>query len=289
MTYLRSNSRSSQISQDLDLQDLNSQDLDSQVVDAHSLILDLIPPIPSPLESITTTFLPDCWNQIGVMGDRSCEELKEVIHCHDCPIYASIGESLLERIPPLNYVEEWISILAEPATIGERERDGALVRSEDAISIVIFRLGTQKLAMPVRILQEITHPAQVKPLPHRSNDLFLGIANIRGETLLCASLSCLLSLETANITDIPERISDKSMTDNTHRMIVAGAGEEKWVFPVDEVYGTYRFYLSDLRDSPVVITKAAEAYTQGIIHWKSEKVNYLDSELMFYTLNHKIL
>ncbi len=274
MTYLRSNSRTVQI----------AHDLDSQVVDAETLFLDLTPTHPSPSESMPLPLLADCWNQIGVMGDRSCKELKEVIHCHDCPIYASIGESLLERIPPLNYVEEWINILAEPATIGERERDGAIVRSNDAISIVIFRLGTQKLAMPVRILQEITHPAQVKPMPHRSNDLFLGIANIRGETLLCASLSCLLSLEMPNITDIPDGISD-----NTHRMIVAGQGEEKWVFPVDEVYGTYRFYLSDLQDSPVVITKAAEAYTQGIIHWEGEKVNYLDSELMFYTLNHKIL
>jgi chemotaxis-related protein WspD len=222
--------------------------------------------------------LNDCWNQIGVMGDRSCGELKSVIHCHDCPVYAAIGESLLEREPPCNYVDEWITILAETTTEAKAaENHGAVALAEELISTMIFRLGNQKLAMPVRILQEVTHPCTIQPIPHRSNDLFLGLVNIRGETLLCASLSHLLSLESAEASS------------HSKRMIVAGQGEEKWVFPVDEVYGTYRFHLSELRDAPIVITKAAESYTQGVIHWEKDKVNYLDAELLFYTLNHKIL
>jgi len=236
--------------------------------------------------------LNDCWNQIGVMGDRSCGELKAVIHCHDCPVYAAVGDSLLEREPPPGYVDEWINILAE--TIVETEdaesNDASATRSrngiflaEEAISVMILRLGNQKLALPVRILQEITHPCLIQPLPHRSNNLFLGLVNIRGEILLCASLSHLLNLET------PKEMTTIAQPESTKRMMVAGQSEDKWVFPVDEVYGTYRFHLSELRDAPVVITKAAEAYTHGVIHWEGEKVNYLDSELLFYTLNHKTL
>jgi chemotaxis-related protein WspD len=222
--------------------------------------------------------LNDCWNQMGVMGDRSCGELQSVIHCHDCPVYALVGESLLEREPPHNYVDEWITILAETTTEAKAaENHGAATLAEAVISTMIFRLGNQKLAMPVRVLQEVTHPCLIQPLPHRSNELFLGLVNIRGETLLCASLSNLLSLESAEASS------------SSKRMIVAGQREEKWVFPVDEVYGTYRFHLSELRDAPIVITKAAESYTQGVIHWEKDKVNYLDSELLFYTLNHKIL
>lgn len=234
------------------------------------------------LITIDHPILNDCWNQIGVMGDRTCGELKTVIHCHDCPVYAAVGDSLLERDPPPHYVDEWITILAEttPET-EETERNGAIFLAEEAISIMIFRLGNQKLAMPVRILQEVTHPCLIQPLPHRSNDLFLGLVNIRGETLLCASLSNLLSLDTLQ--------DSTPQSESLKRMIVAGQREEKWVFPVDEVYGTYRFHLSELRDAPVVITKAAASYTQGVIHWEGEKVNYLDSELLFYTLNHKIL
>lgn len=72
-------------------------------------------------------------------------------------------------------------------------------------------------------------------------------------------------------------------------MIVAGQGEDKWVFPVDEVHGIFRFHLNELQDVPVVITKSEEAYTKGIISWEGKQVNYLDSDLLFYTLNHKIL
>ncbi|HEY9657828.1 MAG TPA: chemotaxis protein CheW [Allocoleopsis sp.] len=243
-------------------------------------------PLEPDLITIDHPILNDCWNQIGVMGDRSCSELKAVIHCHDCPVYAAVGDSLLEREPPSNYVEEWITILAETTPEAEEaESNGAILLAEEAISIMIFRLGSQKLAMPVRILQEVTHPCMVQPLPHRSNNLFLGLVNIRGETLLCASLSNLLNLEATKETE-KESVSQ---SENLKRMIVAGQREEKWVFPVDEVYGTYRFHLSELKEAPVVITKATESYTQGVIHWEGEKVNYLDSELLFYTLNHKIL
>lgn len=228
--------------------------------------------------------LNDCWNKIGVMGDRSCGELKTVIHCHDCPVFAAVGDSLLERIPPHNYVEEWINVLAETPVDEETQSNEAVIKTASAISVMIFRLGNEQLALSAKILQEVTHPCVIQPLPHRSNSLFLGLVNIRGETLLCASLHHLLNLE---LTEEKENSSNKAV--NAQRMMVAGHQDDKWVFPVDEVYGIYRFHHQELRDAPVVITKADEAYTQGIINWQNAKVNYLDSELLFYTLNNKIL
>lgn len=227
--------------------------------------------------------LNDCWNKIGVMGDRSCGELKTVIHCHDCPVFAAVGDSLLEREPPLNYVDEWIGVLAETPVDEETENNETIIKAEEAISVMIFRLGNERLAFPANILQEVTHPCVIQPLPHRSNELFLGLVNIRGETLLCASLSYLLNLEPT------KEDSSNSKYVNVKRMMVAGQQNDKWVFPVDEVYGIYRFHLYELRDAPVVIAKAAQAYTQEIINWQGEKVNYLDSELLFYTLNSKVL
>jgi chemotaxis-related protein WspD len=226
--------------------------------------------------------LHDCWNRIGVMGDRSCSELSTVMHCYDCPVYASAGDSLLEREPPQNYLNEWIDILTEtPHDQADIESDGAIVRTADAISVIIFRLGNERLALPVRVLQEVTPPCIVQPVPHRSDALFLGLANIRGETLLCVSLSHLLNVEPAD--------EEPSNSMSGKRMMVAGQGDDKWVFAVDEVHGVFRFHLNEIRDAPIVISKAAEAYTQGIVHWQGQKVNYIDSELLFYTMNHKIL
>ncbi|WP_445304724.1 chemotaxis protein CheW [Microcoleus sp. Pol7_A1] len=128
----------------------------------------------------------------------------------------------------------------------------------------------------------MTPPYIIHAVPHRTNSVFLGLVNIRGETLLCISLRDLLGLGPV------AESADFSNTINPQRMIVAGKNENKWVFPVDEVHGTYRFHLNEFKDAPVVISKASEAYTKGVVTWQGKKINFLDSELFFYTLSHKV-
>jgi chemotaxis-related protein WspD len=235
----------------------------------------------------------DCWNKIGVKGDRTCSELKSVIHCYECQVYAAVGDSLLEREAPIDYLENWIDVLEETSTSADiYDGNEAIIRTAEAISIIIFRIGNEKLGLPVGMLQEVTHPCIIQPLPHRSNELFLGLVNIRGETLLCASLQFLLHIQ-PNQENIHKQLNQETNSSvqpiDLQRMIVAGKGEDKWVFPVDEVNGIFRFHLSELQDAPVVITKSELGYTKGIVYWEGQKVNYLDSDLVFYTLNHKIL
>ncbi|WP_026795393.1 MULTISPECIES: chemotaxis protein CheW [Planktothrix] len=226
--------------------------------------------------------LNDCWNKIGVMGDRSCGELKTVIHCRNCKVYSAAGRSLLEREAPPEYLQEWTDILSESSTQQTEVGEGTLVRATDTLSVIIFRLGNERLALPVNILQEVTPLYTIHTVPHRRNSVFLGLINIRGETLLCISIRDLLGLE-----PVTESV-DLSNSINPQRMIVAGKNENKWVFPVDEVHGTYRFHLNEFKDAPVVISKASEAYTKGVVTWQGKKINFLDSELLFYTLSHKV-
>jgi len=226
--------------------------------------------------------LNDCWNQIGVMGDRTCGELKTVIHCRNCKVYSAAGRSLLERNTPPEYLKEWTDILSEASTQQVGVGQSTLVRATDTLSAIIFRLGNERLALPVNILQEVTPPYPIHTVPHRSNSVFLGLINIRGETLLCISLRDLLGLEPV------AKSANLSNTINPQRMIVAGRNDEKWVFPVDEVHETYRFHINDFKAAPVVISKASETYTKGVVTWKDKKLNFLDSELLFYTLKHKV-
>jgi chemotaxis-related protein WspD len=72
-------------------------------------------------------------------------------------------------------------------------------------------------------------------------------------------------------------------------MIVIGNADDRWVFPVEEVLGVYRFEPEDVHPSPVVVAKASETYTQGVLNWQKNKVNFLDLELMSYTLTRKIM
>jgi len=236
------------------------------------------------IEEVTLVEIPlldDCWNRIGVTDDRTCDQLKRVIYFRNCEVYSAAGRSLLERTASPEYLKEWTDVLAENSSLNTGLGEGTLVRAADTISVIIFRLGSERLALPVSILQEVTPPCKMHTVPHRSDNLFLGILNIRGETLLCTSLTHLLGLEAIADTE------STSLT-STRRLIVAGRYQNKWVFPVDEIHGIYRFHLDEFKDAPVVVSKASETYTKGVFTWQDKKVNFLDCELLFYTLNRKI-
>ena len=54
----------------------------------------------------------DCWNQIGVSGDRSCPELETFIHCRNCPVFAAAARTFFDRPAPEGYLAGWSSWLA---------------------------------------------------------------------------------------------------------------------------------------------------------------------------------
>lgn len=291
----------------------------------------------------------DCWNTIGVKGDRTCPELTAAIHCRNCAIYSQGGRQLLDREPPSGYQQEWTRLLAETtententqgsiashATTNKQEITGAenslLVSKGKAItnkvlSVVIFRLHKEWLALKASIFKEVTELAVVRTLPHRSNETFLGLVNIRGELQLCISLHHLLGLEIGSETgsEFAAKIGAKSISPNSsknipkniptaisktisrnhqstqkvnplvyQRLVVVEQEGSLWVFPVDEIYGVQRFSVQDLRPAPVVISKAAHSYTQGVFDWQTNQaryhVNYLDDELLLHTLNRRVL
>lgn len=213
-----------------------------------------------------------CWNSIGISGDRSCPELLEMIHCRNCQVYAQAGRSLLEREIPDHYLLEWASSVAEEKT----------EQATGTLSVVIFRLGQEWLALSALLFQEITPVSSVRTLPHRSNQIFQGLVNIRGELQLCVSLRDLLGIER-------EMTRSTSQHATYQRMVVVQSQKSNWVFPVDEVYGVQRIHPEDIRNLPATLSNAKDTYTKGIIPWRNHSVSYLDDELLFYTLNRRIL
>ena len=221
----------------------------------------------------------DCWNQIGVWGDRSCSQLEMVIHCRNCPVYSAAGRSLLERDIPLDYLNEGMAAIATPADAAIEISEGdrlVLKGSVDTPSVILFRLGDEQFALPVQVLHEVTRWGAIHRLPHRSNSVFLGLTSIRGEILITISLSQFLGLET---------VTDSSALS---RLLVVGHDDRKWVFPVNQVHRIHRVQASELKEVPVVVSQG-QSYTQGIIDWQTKKVNYLDADLLFYTLERSLL
>src|SRR5438105_5558923 len=128
----------------------------------------------------------DCWNRIGVFGDRSCPELPPVGHCHNCPVFAAAGRRFLDGPAPPGYLEEWSARLAEPEAAAAGELLGVLV----------FRIGGEWLALPVGVLVEVTAPRPIHRVPFRGG-LLAGLVNVRGELHLAVRMDQLLGIRAA--------------------------------------------------------------------------------------------
>ncbi|MBC5796771.1 MAG: chemotaxis protein CheW [Sphaerospermopsis sp.] len=232
--------------------------------------------------------LESCWNVIGIAGDRTCPELSDFIHCRNCPVYSSAGRNLLERSIPANYQNEWTQFFSDTKAEGKNKlinfpNSSEIVTTKQTLTVAIFRLQREWLALPAHILKETISPTGIHTIPHRSNEILKGLVNIRGELQLCISLSNLLHLET--IQNLPLALSPIVYS----RMIVIEKGGNTWVFPVDEFYGLYQFDDDELRSLPNSKTSTINTYTKGFFHWQSCSLSLIDDELLFMSLKRKVL
>lgn len=222
-----------------------------------------------PSATLERPVIHDCWNKIGVNGDASCPELKKWVHCRNCPVYSAAAVELLNRDLPADYLDEWTRHVAQKKPIP----------AGDTQSVVVFRLGSEWLALPTKVFKEIVSIRPVHSLPHRRNGVVLGLANIRGELLVCITLRQILQLE-----ETVESNNEKLRTANARLLFIQSEGLRA-VCPVDEVFGLHRFHPRELMPVPATLAKATRSYTKGIVSWRQGAVGLLDEDLLFYTLN----
>jgi chemotaxis-related protein WspD len=228
----------------------------------------------------------NCWKKIGVAGDRSCSLLESVIHCRNCSVYAAAGRALLHREAPSGYVEEWTSLLTQ--TIGTStaiEGNRHSTNTTNSIpSVLIFRLEEEWFALPVWAIKEVTSLCPIHTLPHRSNDILLGVVNIRGEILICISLANILGIK-SSVWKLHHKGAKNGVNSVLYqRMVVMEIQDNRWVFGVDEIYSIQRIQESELVEAPTVITKTPDTYTKKIINWQDKKISFINHELLFYEL-----
>lgn len=214
--------------------------------------------------------IDDCWSRIGIRGDGSCKELEKYFHCRNCPVYAAAGEKLLERSLSSDYRRDWAGHFARPKQ--------AIMPG--AISVVLFRVGAEWLALPTIAFQEVTEKRKVHSIPHRRKGTLLGIVNVRGELVICVSLAKVLGLQHA--------LGNEASRTIYERLLVANFESKRMVFPVDEVHGVHRFEPDQLREPPATLTKSGTSYTRGVLPWNNRLAIYLDADLLFPALSQSI-
>lgn len=210
-----------------------------------------------------------CWKSIGVHGDKSCPTLAEHVHCRNCPVYAAGAKALLDELVPEGDARNWAGLLAQPLPETHAE----------TVSATVFRLGAECFAVATRLCVEVASARPIHSLPHRRSSALLGVANIRGELVICLSLGKLLGL--------PGAVASPGAGDGL-RLLVMGWPEGSIAFPVDEVLGVKRYGTSEFSSPPATVAHAQNRYTQSILRWNQRSVGFLDDELLRRTVSRSV-
>jgi chemotaxis-related protein WspD len=186
-----------------------------------------------------------------------------------------VGTWLLDREVPEESLRERTAQVAAPKSVVDR----------DTKSIVIFRLGVEWLGLATDVFQEVLEEWTVHTLPHRRGGILDGLVNVRGELLLCVALGTLLGLG-----PVPELNGTRAQLNEAQagrlrpHLLVCNRRGDRLAFFVSEVFRIHRYNPGDLRDAPATLTKAAGAYTIGLVLWNGRTVGCLDDELVFNAL-----
>ena len=208
----------------------------------------------------------DCWNRIGVNGDRTCAELERHVHCRNCPVFSRAARSFFDRPAPDGYLKEWSEFLGQSVQPA----------SADDVALLVFRLGGEWLALALSVVSEVTSVRPVHRVPHRTNRVFSGLVSLRGQLRLCVSLHGLLEIEPTDPDFEPPPAP---------RLVVIRKEAEVWAFPADEVVGVRRLPQAQLQKVPSTLANPSGSFSRAVFAWDDQRsVDVLDESRVFETL-----
>lgn len=199
----------------------------------------------------------DCWNRIGIHGDKSCPLLVEHVHCRNCAVYAAAAMQLLDRY----------ALDREHSDLEYNE----LVGQVESRSLLLFRLGDEWLALATRCLVEVAPVQPVHSLPHQRSRALRGVANVRGALVPCIGLEELLGIDT-------QANGVASATRVMPRMLIIAIEGGSVVVPVEEVDGIHRIESSVLEQASRASTQAGARFTEAVWPFRGRSVRLLDED-----------
>lgn len=222
-------------------------------------------------EDASLAAVDDCWNRIGIHGDKRCELLAAHVHCRNCPVYARTAKELLDRFPP--------SLAVVPPA-----DDDAAQTAHHTLALLVFRVQGEWLGLPTRVLDEVAEMRPVHTVPHHWSPALLGMTNVRGTLTVCVSLAALLGIDM-------QRTPDARLRQGAPRMLVmAGAHTtgRPVVLPVDEVDAIYRIDEAALQALPDTLSHASVKCARGMVRCGPRTVGLLDAALLAQAIDRSL-
>jgi chemotaxis signal transduction protein len=140
-------------------------------------------------------------------------------------------------------------LLSRPLTDDRLRENTALVaappetRASALLSLLVFRVGQERLAILADDAHRVTPCSRIRRVPHRTNHVIAGIANIGGELTPVAHLGAILGVD--------------ACASPTH-FVVIGSVLARWAFAVDELEGVVRVERATLLPAPTTVRHALD-------------------------------
>jgi len=154
--------------------------------------------------------------------------------------------------------------------------------------------------LPTAIFQQVAQLRPIHSLPHRRHRAVLGVVNVRGTLLVCASLARLFGIASALGQDgrrAEQQGMDARDARDLARLLVIEPGADGGergdlgnpiVFPVDAVDGVHRFARADFQAVPATVASMSASHAVAVMAWKGVTVGLLDAAKLFETLNRSL-
>jgi chemotaxis signal transduction protein len=220
----------------------------------------------------------DCWNSIGVTGDRSCAELEVHTHCRNCPTYASAAATRLDRPIAAAAIDSSTTYYAAPREV------------EDAASasFFVFRLGAEWLAIPMALLDEVVASRPTHSLPHRRGNVKISVLSVRGDILVHVSLAGLLGIADDAAAPASPPASASAHGRSASRVVVLADARGRLAISADEVMGIHRYDPLVLRPVPATLGQAMVSYASALLAVGDRIVGLLDGGRVLASLSHAL-
>ncbi|HEY0062753.1 MAG TPA: chemotaxis protein CheW [Telluria sp.] len=207
--------------------------------------------------------LSDCWNQIGVAGDKSCPKLEQHIHCRNCEVYAGAARRNLQRPVTAGYREEWALRLREVQS----------ERTHNDSAALVFRIGREWLALPSSVVDAVAPQAAPHRLPHRPAAALLGVVNVGGKLMPAVSLAALLGIEAGDAVQASGRHTFA-------RLVVVRWEGQVYALPAADLHGIVRYPARSVKAPAATINKGLERFLTGVLTHDGMHIGVLDAPLM---------
>lgn len=218
-----------------------------------------------------SAFIDPCWRTIGTRGDQTCPKLQDYLRCMNCPVYHAKAQALLERLPAHMENEA-----AGGLDAGFDHDDRVSGAAGDRFNVLAFRLEGEWLALPTRMLDEVSELRSVHPVPHRRRGALLGLVNVRGVLTPCVSLARLLSL--------PADTGDRSALTYRGRMLIIKDAARQIAIPVDAVEGIHAIRRQAVAPAPATLSTRTQSVATGLADCGNYRAGLIDPQRLLQAL-----